>query len=271
MTDITESFEPVPPPPPPQPPRSPMDDAWPWLALLGVLALAGVLVWLFVFRSSDHTKAMPSVVGMPQQQAIAKLTDAGFDVQAVVAPSQRPKGIVFAQQRLSAHTASIHVSSGQPLQVTTQAATTTTEKTTTTSPAAPSTAGIPNVLGQDMATADGNVEAAGFVAETDPVDTQGTAGQVVAQSPPGGGQAPVGSTVTLQIAVGSSRPAAQVPNVVGKQAPDARQTLLAAGFTVKTTAAKTKPKDVGLVASQQPAAGSSQPRYTQVTIVVGQS
>jgi eukaryotic-like serine/threonine-protein kinase len=257
-----------------------LNDVWPWLALLGGLAIIGLLVWLFVFRDTSKGKIVPAVVGMQQQQAIEELTGEGFGVQAFVGPSSKPKGIVFAQKpgggsRLDkGQTVVIDVSNGIPVTTTTATtttATTTQQQTTTkqTTTTAPATASVPDVTGQTSSDAAGQIEAAGFVGETDPVEQSGTAGTVVSQDPGGNTKAPVGSVVRLSVAVGSDRPAQQVPDVVGQKAGAARATLLDANFTVKTVYKKAA-QSRGTVLAQNPAAGGSQPAYTQITITVGE-
>jgi serine/threonine-protein kinase len=259
---------------------------WPWLALLGILAVAALLVWLFVLnRDSSKGKVVPAVVGMQQQQAIAKLTGEGFDVRALVGPASKPAGIVVAQkpgggsQLDKGQTVVIDVSNGHALSTgatTTRSATTTAGTTsggtttggTTTAPSA--TAGVPNAVGQDAASGAGQVEAAGFVAETDPVSAAGTPGSIVQEDPAAGTQAGAGSIVRLSVAVGSNRPAQNVPDVTGRKAGAARAALLDATLTVKTEYEKGPAAKAGSVLTQSPAAGASVPAYTQVTIVVGE-
>lgn len=261
------------------PPRL-IQDVWPWLALLGILALAALLVWLFAVRGNDHKgHLVPAVVGLQQQQAIAKLTGDGFSVRAIIGAASKPRGIVVSQSpgagtRLgTSQSVVIHVSNGRPVAVTpvtTTTAATTTEATTTTAatttPAA--NAAVPDVTGQDAASGAGQLEAAGFVAETDPVSASGTPGSIVAESPSGGGQAPAGSVVKLSVATGSSRPSEQVPSVVGQKAAAARAAILDAKLTVRTIDKPGSPKNRGVVVAQSPS-GGSQPAYTQVTITVG--
>jgi len=270
-----------PPPPPPEPPGFVLQDAWPWLALLGILAVAGLLVWLFVFRDrNDKGPVVPAVVGLHQQQAISELTGRGFDVKVVRAPANRPAGIVISQipgggTRLdSGQTVTLHVSNGHPVTVapTTTTATTTAGRTTTrssTQTVPVTTAPVPDVVGQDDVSGAGQVEAAGFVAETSPVTTSGTPGSIVQEDPAAGTDEKIGSVVRLGVAVGSNRPSASVPNVVGQKAPAARAALLGAKLTVRTEYKKGPAKSVGVVLSQSPSAGSSAPAYSQVTIVVG--
>jgi serine/threonine-protein kinase len=265
-TEITQSFEPeAPPPGPAGPPPGLANDVWPWLALLGILALAGLLVWLFVFRGHHHRhsrKTVPQVVGMQEQVAIKELTGAGYSVKSIHEPLRRPRGVV-GSEAANGSVVVIHVSNGKPLpsSVTTTERTTTTTRTTT---AAAPTSAVPDVTGQTAAAGAGQVEAAGFVAETDPVQAGGAAGSVVQESPPGGAQAKAGETVTLGIAVGSSRPTVQIPNVTGQAAAAARAALLQAKLTVRTTYAQGK---TGVVLSQAPT--GSAPAWTQVTISVG--
>lgn len=278
-TEITQSFRPVaePPagPPPPPPRRLPFTDAGPWLGALAALVVIGFLVWFFGFRGhggSGHV--VPAVVGLRESAAIARLNRDGYDVKSIHEPLKRPRGIVGSQtpgagSRLpSSGTVTIHVSSGlAPVQQTTTAATTTTATTATTAAAttaAAPTASVPDVTGQDMASGAGQVEAAGFVAETDPVQASGTPGSVVQESPPGGTQAKAGETVTLGVAVGSSRPATTIPDVTGQTAASARAALLQAKLTVRTTYRKGK---AGVVLAESPT--GSAPAYTQVTIAVG--
>ena len=261
------------PPDPGVPPRS-ARDMWPWLAVLGVVAVAGVVVWLFVLNGdSGGGQAVPTVVGMQQQQAIARLNGDGFDVSGIVGPASEPRGIVVSQKpagdsRLDkGQTVVIGVSNGQPVGAVATKAQTTTAAPTATSGA--TTAQVPDVTGQDAASGAGRVEAAGFVAQTDPVDATGTAGTIVQQLPAAGAQAAVGGVVILSVAVGAARPAQPVPDVVGLQAGAARAALLAAKLTAKTEYRKGAVASVGVVLSQAPAGGGSAPAYTQVTIVVG--
>ena len=280
-TEITQSFqspEPAPPPPPPGPPRALFADVWPWLALLALLAIAGLLIWLFLLRGNNGKgDTVPGVVGLPQQQAIARLQRDGYDVKAILEPANRPRGIVISQipgggSRLDkGAVVTLHISNGRALGVTTATTPTTTATQTTTTGSAASQLAVPDVTGQDMVSAAGQIEAAGFVAETQPTESSDTEGTVIAENPPAGTQADAGSTVVLQVAVGPSRPAAQVPNVLGQKAAAARAALLQAGFTVKTENKKTAQKSVGVVVAQRPGGGASQPKYTQVVVTVGSS
>jgi len=273
--DITQSFEPPPPAgtPPEPPPARLLADVAPWLALLGLLAIAGLVVWLLVFRDTGHKgPTVPAVVGLQQQAAVRRLTSAGFSVKAIIGPAAKPRGIVVSQapgggSRLDRGQAvTLHVSNGRPVKVVTATVGTTTAKTPTTTTPVQQVA-VPDVSGQDVAVAAGQVESAGLVAETAPTTGGGTAGTVVDESPAAGSQAAAGSVVTLAIATGSNRPQVQVPNVVGQKSAAARATLLRAKLTAKTVYKKGPAKNVGVVLSEAPT--GAVPAYTQITITVG--
>src|SRR5438094_892137 len=98
-TEITGTFRAPPEPPapagpprgpPPGPPPALIRDIWPWLGLLGLIAVAGLLVWLFVLRGHHHQPVVPAVVGLPRQQAIARLTKDGYAVTAILGPAAKP-------------------------------------------------------------------------------------------------------------------------------------------------------------------------------------
>jgi beta-lactam-binding protein with PASTA domain len=284
--DITQSFPaagpppgPAVPPPPGPPPRFLINDVWPWLVALLVVVVGGLLLWIFVFHNGKSNKpVVPAVVGMQQNAAIKRLTDDGYAVKAFVEPASRPRGIVVSQkpgggsQLPKGSSVTLHISNGRPLGVTTAptktTTVTTTSATTTTAPAA--TAKVPDVVGQDMASGAGQIEAAGFVAETSPVTSASAPdGQIVQEAPAAGSQAPGGSIVQLQVAAGTSQSQVQVPNVVGQKAGSARAALVQAKLTVRTEYRKGAVKDAGVVLAQSPAAGSGVAAYTQVTITVG--
>jgi beta-lactam-binding protein with PASTA domain len=266
-------------PPPPGPPaRMMFEDIWPWLALLGLVVVAGLLVWLFVLRDNGSKQTVPAVVGLRQQAAIERLNKDGYDVRAIIQPAKRPRGIVDSQtpgggsQLPKGSSVTIHVSNGQtPTSgvTTTQTQTTQTKAATTTGSTTVDTAPssqIPDVVGQDAQSGAGQVEAAGFVADSAPAEgANGTPGSVVSEDPAGGSQARAGIAVTLGVVVPASRPAVQIPDVTGLSGSAARAKLLGSKLTVRTAYRSGKP---GVVLAQS--ATGNAPAYTQITITVGQ-
>lgn len=283
-TEITQSFEPVPPPagpagppPPRRPPRFLFDDVWGWLAVLLVVVVGGLLLWLLVLHSRGSGKhVVPAVVGLQQQAAIDRLTGDGYAVKAFVGPAAQPRGIVVSQtpgggsQLDKGATVTIRISNGRSLGVTTSATTTATTPATTTTQQTAARTQVPDVVGQDMTSGAGQIEALGLVAETAPLDSStDPEGQIVQQTPAAGAQAAPGSTVQLQVSPGTTRSPVQVPDVVGEKAGSARVAIEQAKLTVRTEYRAGDKQHVGAVVAQSPAAGQSSPAYTQVTLTVG--
>lgn len=130
----------------------------------------------------------------------------------------------------------------------------------------PSTATVPDVTGEPLATAEANLAAAGFVTGTITGATSGTVpiGDVISQNPTGGTVATVGSAVDLVESV-----SAVVPDVFNLSQPVAEATIVAAGLAVGSV---TPQPDVliipGNVDGQSPAAGTIVSAGSVVNITV---
>jgi len=150
---------------------------------------------------------------------------------------------------------------------------TTTVETTTTAEEPPQPVAVPDVIGQGYVEAGSTIEGAGLVADSYPVASTEPRGTVVAQRPAAGTQLKEGDTVRTNVALGGgARRTREVPDVTGPEASDARATLRRSGFTMRTQyRAPPSPEEEGEVLTQQPAAGTSAPDLTQVTIFVGRS
>ena len=246
--------------------RWPGDNPWFWFALLGVLVLAGLAAWLLVRAVDDDeptvtvvaASAVPRVVGLAQDDAVARLEGAGFDARVVHAAANAPAGTVV-RQRPAAGTrlgpgeiVALTVSSGEAATVTVVAT-------------------VADVRNLDHIAAGAEVDEARLVADTYPVTSSAPRGIVLAQSPDPGVAVAPGEHVRRDVSLGPrERPPATVPDVTGPEAAVARATLRELGLTVRTVerAAPTA-EEVGEVILQQPAAGTSVPALTQVTIFVG--
>ena len=124
---------------------------------------------------------------------------------------------------------------------------------------------VPNVVGESETSAQSALQAKQFqvAVKPDPNSTQ-PSGTVVSQSP-SGGTAPPGSTVTITVSGG----AVQVPTVVGDSQQTANQVLSTAGFAVSVQQGSGPSQYAnGTVFSQQPNAGSTEPKGTTITIFV---
>jgi eukaryotic-like serine/threonine-protein kinase len=124
---------------------------------------------------------------------------------------------------------------------------------------------VPDVVGESETSAQSALQQKGFQVSVkpDPTSTQ-PSGTVVSQSPSGGTAAP-GSTVTITVSGG----ALQVPSVVGDSQQTANQVLSAAGFAVNVQQGSGPSQYAnGTVFTQQPGAGSTEPKGTTITIFV---
>jgi beta-lactam-binding protein with PASTA domain len=124
---------------------------------------------------------------------------------------------------------------------------------------------VSSVVGQPVGPAVTRLEQDGFKTSVTHRAGGTKAGIVLAEQPPGGSSADKGSVVALTV---SSAPATvTVPNAVGVPQGDARDRLVAAGFSV-TSAAVNSSQSNGTVVAQAPAAGVKAARGTAVRINV---
>ena len=121
-----------------------------------------------------------------------------------------------------------------------------------------------DVVGLTHAGAGKVLEAAGYRTDSYPVDSSEQRGTVVSSRIEG-------ETARINVSLGDGpREEREVPDVTGPQESDARAAARAAGFTVRTVDRDApSEEEVGEVILQEPAAGSSAPELTQITIYVG--
>ena len=217
----------------------------------GVRADKGSTVTLTVSQGLGNTN-VPSVVDLPQSQAVATIRHQGLKIARIESESSAnvAQGLVTRTDPVAGTSVAIgssltlFVSSGQP-QVS-----------------------VPDVTGeaQDQATA--SLRHAGFQVTTQTRESTVTAGDVISQNPAGGTQASSGTTVTLTIATAPTT--AKVPDVTGSTATAAQANLAGLGFKVtrqtKTVSAQNQD---GLVISENPAGGTTAQKGSTVTIVIG--
>ncbi|MGH9066491.1 MAG: PASTA domain-containing protein, partial [Acidimicrobiales bacterium] len=298
-----------------------------WAILLLVLLAAIAVVVYFVLQSLgllpgtlSSTETVPSVTGQPVAQAITTLQNDHLSPKVVKAVhAGTPVGNVYGQSPNAGTT--LHRGDTVTLDVA----------------KAKTQVGVPKVVGQQYTNAQSALTAKGFKVTQTPKQSSQPKGQVLAQSTPGGQQAPKGSTITLTVSSGpgtipvppvvgdtasrasyilgqkglslgtntpqpstkypagqvistsppvgqavapgtkvdltvsSGKPTATVPPVTGETQSAASNALTNAGFNPQVTyQTVTDPTQDGIVQSETPAANSTQPKGTTVTIVVGQ-
>lgn len=231
-------------------PRTPAERRRRWLIGvigLAVLALVGALAyWYFV-----ATVAVPDLAGLTREQAASALADAGLSAAGVRfdTTATGPRGTVAAQDP----TPGTHVYRSGAVSLTL---------------VGPEMLEVPDLAGMDEVTARGEIESAGFaVGDVSSAfhDTVAV-GQVVAQKPAAGAQAPRDSHVLLTISLGKDL--RTVPDVVGSTQAAAEETLAGAGLVaqIKTSQSPTVAK--GAVISQSLAAGTSVDPGTTIVLTV---
>jgi beta-lactam-binding protein with PASTA domain len=216
--------------------------------------------------------AVPDVVGIAQAEAVERLEAADLEADVARVPSTETAGTVVAQNPVAGEQIAkgsavrINVSRGSTATTTTRTTTTTTGTATTRSVAT-----VPDVVGQREAQAVRRLESLGFRPDTYPVASAEPRGTVVSQSPRAGASARTGSTVRVNVSLGTqTRPLATIPDVVSLDEQSARTQLRDAGFAVRTIVQDTTdPAQDGIVLEQQPGAGTQARVGSQVTITVG--
>jgi eukaryotic-like serine/threonine-protein kinase len=209
----------------------------------------GSLVTVLV-SSGKPKVTMPSVVGKSRDTAVKELTNRQLDTTVVEVNSNRPSGVVTAQDPragtvlVAGSSVRINVSKGlKPI-------------------------AVPNVVGSSYEVAAAQLQSAGFTVGRVDVESDRPAGEVVSQNPPGNSTASKGSSVTLSVSQGPTT--VTVPDVSLLAVADARATLRAAGFRVSVTRQETDDEGLdGLVMSQDPPGNTEADPKSVVTITVG--
>jgi eukaryotic-like serine/threonine-protein kinase len=199
--------------------------------------------------SGPGQAAVPSVVGLPRNEAEQQLKDAGFKTKVAQEFSDSvPKGKVIS---------------------TTPAVGTLIERGTTvtlTVSKGKEQVDVPKVTGETEDDARSAIEGAGLrVGTVTREESTEDPGTVIAQSPAAGKQAAKGSAVDLTVAK-----AVKVPDVVDQPEDDATKSLEDAGFKVRVQdRPTTNPDEDGVVLEQSPQGDEERPKGSRVTIIVG--
>jgi beta-lactam-binding protein with PASTA domain len=214
----------------------------------------GETVVVFVARRPG-TVDVPNVVGETLTEALERVQDAGLRVRVREVFSRRREGVVVRQEPAAGRearrrsTVVLSVSRGRQLVI------------------------VPDLVGRSEADAGAALARVGLRAQVVRVLSSAAPGTVVAQLPPAGGQQYRGASVRINVSKGGTTqtgPAqATVPDVVGQHETAARETLRAAGYTVRTIEEPTRdPNQDGIVIRQRPRGGQTAPRGSQVAIAV---
>jgi serine/threonine-protein kinase len=232
-------------------PRRPV---WPWLLALLLLAAAGYAGY-FVYTKVEHQLSSSSIrvdnyKGIVESLAVSKIRKSGLkpridrEYNANVAV-----GVVFGQDP----SPGASLDKGGTVMIVVSKGKTKVE--------------VPKVVGDNVTDAVAALTAKGLTYKQYQVPSSQAPGTVTGQSPAPGTMVVKGTSVRINVSKGL--PPVIVPSdVIGKNVNDATSELQQLGFTVTTQQASssTKPKDT--VIDTNPKPGTSEPRGSQVTLVV---
>ena len=177
-----------PPPPAGPPPEEAERDLWPWLLVLLLLVIAGILLAYFLTRGGGHkTHTVPAVAGQRVSAAEANLHQAGFKTATKNTFSAKPSGVVVVQRPAAGTklakgaTVTLVVSQGRK-----QVA-------------------VPNVLGLQQSDAVAQLTKAGLNSTVVLVPNAAPSGRVVSQKPTSGTKVNPGTTVRLNVSKGRAQ------------------------------------------------------------------
>ena len=224
---------------------------WPWVAL--ALALIAVAVAALFLLSGGEKVIVPDVVGTEQADAVAKLEEAGFEVEVEEAeePGDAEEGQVVSQDP----EAGSEAAKGSTVTIAVVGA--------------PEPVEVPDVIGLTEKAATTALEQVGLRANpSTKEDASVTAGTVVAQSPEGGTEVAAGSRVDITVAIAPAPSQSTVPNVIGMAQADAEAALTAVGLEVLIVENASDSVAEGLVIVQLPTPGTIVARGAEVAIAV---
>ena len=294
-----------PPEPPPEPPLGPGEpppgppvgpppwyrEYW-WIWLIVLLLIVGGIIAFFALRdnggnneSTTQTQTsgppkVPNVIGNQEEFARNVLEEDGFKVEAEHRASDQRTGVVVEQdpeagsKLAQGSTVKIVVSTGPtPTQTVTETQTVTTGPSGESGASGESgesgaeTGKMPDVSGKDHVAAVNQLVNAGLFPDSIPMESGEDRGTVVSQQPDAGKQAPVGSSVRIDISLGSGdREQLEVPDFKGMKVGDALKACAKARFACRTIAGGPVQKDV---VGQDPPAGDTKPELSIINVLTG--
>jgi eukaryotic-like serine/threonine-protein kinase len=225
----------------------------PWLLVLALLAAAALAGWYVYTQIQDQlgseTVTVPLVVGLEEENARAKIEDAGLVATVIEGPDDEMEAGKVARQEPKEGT---DVAEG-------------TEVTLFVS-TGPRKTIVPSVVGMQYDEAIRVLQEAGLDWERKDVFSNKRPGRVVGQDPEAEQEVVEGTVVTLRVSKGAKQ--VTVPNVLDQSESSARSELETAGFKVQVFSAPSDETAEGLVISQTPAPGEKAAKGSNVQIVI---
>jgi serine/threonine-protein kinase len=226
-----------------------------WIIAAVVAILLGILIGLALTR--ETTTEVPNVTGESRSAATTRLELNGFSVQVDEVQRQAPRNTVLEQDPVPGPTdedcSFISFFCSKPT-------------VTLTISSGPGSSSVPGVAGLAEAEATERLEAAGFEAEVQRVNSASVEeGLVINSEPSGGSTATNGSTVTINVSRGPKL--IKVPVLVGAQRDVAVERIRGRGLEPAVSEEESGAPE-GQVIGQSPDAGSEAEPGSTVSIVV---
>jgi beta-lactam-binding protein with PASTA domain/predicted Ser/Thr protein kinase len=239
-----------------EPPRRKRRRFVPWLIALLILGAAAAAAWYVYSQVQEElerpeTVAVPPLIGLTEQSALAQLDRLGLEAEVLESASAEQRaGRVFDQRpdegtRIEkGERVTIVVSTGPPM------------------------TDVPRVLGLSYDAAVDTLADAGLEPRRIEVFSDQPVGQVVAQDPKAGATVREGSTVRVSVSKGQELVA--VPDVLQQSETSARSELAANGFRVSVSSEPNDDVAAGLVFAQDPEPGIEAQKGSTVAIVISE-
>ncbi|KAF0206908.1 MAG: hypothetical protein FD171_2146 [Actinobacteria bacterium] len=226
---------------------------WAWVLIAGVVVMLGLGIALAAGAFGGGSVAVPTVIGMTEEEASATIAAADLRVGTVTTENsdKYELGTIMSQDP----GAGGRVDKGSTVNLVVSAGIAQVE--------------VPNVVGMSEADAISTIEQAELgvalpvLREFSKDVPEGT---VISSEPLTGIQVPRGSKIVIVVSKGTEL--LKVPDVVGKKRTDAEMALKDAGFKVKITEAFNETTPEGSVISQDPSSGVSIDTGSTIAIVV---
>jgi serine/threonine-protein kinase len=221
--------------------------------LLVVLLVALGIIAFFLLRSViGGNVTVPNVVGGTQASATQTLKNDNLTVgTATFRTSSQARGIVLSSDPKAG--ASVSKNSAVDLVV-------------SEGPNIP-TVTVPPVTGKQLTAAISAIQGAGLTYKVDDVTSTEPVGTVINQSPPAGSK--IKANVPVVLTVSNTQTSVSVPSVLGQSPASAGATLRGAGLSIGSqSSACSSQYGQGVVSSQTPGVGATEPPNTPVNLVV---
>ncbi len=220
--------------------------------LLVVLLVALGVIAFFLLRSLGSHVTVPNVVGSTQSVATQTLKNDNLTVgPATFRTSTQARGIVLSTNPAAG--ASVSKNSAVDLVV-------------SDGPNIP-TATVPPVKGEQLTAAISAIQGAGLTYKVTDVTSTQPVGTVINQSPAAGTK--IKANVPVVLTVSGTQTSVSVPSVLGQSPASAGATLRGAGLSVGSQSnACSSAYGQGVVSSQNPGPGATEPPNTPINLVV---